>query len=287
MKKRTCGKIVTEGDELFYKVTGNGVPLILISGGGGDGDTFLPLADEMSNQFKVITFDRRANARSTANNMENFSVAQQSRDVLAVIGAVGEESAFVFGNSSGGVIALELVQNFPEVVRLAVIHEPPLANFANDQERWLKFFDDCYQLALCKDSNKAATKFGMGVMGRKTIAPLLSDIRLKAYLRKEPKLTGEVRIPERIADDIFIKQELIPVTNYIPNMDILREHKEKLIFAAGDWSVNKNVWFAEVAQKLSNEIGSTLITLPGSHVSFMDKPKEWARVLSACYNKPQ
>ncbi|PEJ47730.1 hypothetical protein CN692_24565 [Bacillus sp. AFS002410] len=97
MNKRICGKIVTEGDELFYKVTGNGVPLILIPGGGGDGDTFLPLADAMSNQFKVITFDRRANARSTANNTENFSVAQQSRDVLAVIGAVGEESALFLG----------------------------------------------------------------------------------------------------------------------------------------------------------------------------------------------
>ncbi|SEN94187.1 alpha/beta fold hydrolase [Paenibacillus sp. OV219] len=259
MNKRKSGIIHTEGDDLFYKVTGNGIPLIMIPGGGGDGDSFLPLADELDGKFKVTTYDRRANARSTANKPINFSITQQSRDVLAVLNAVGEESAFVFGNSSGGVIALELVKNFPDAVRMAIIHEPPLANFANDPARWLKFFDDCYQLAVSKDSGKVATKFGMGVMGRKTIAPLLSDIRLKIYLLKEPKQAGETRLPQKLADDIFIKQELIQVTSYIPDLEALREHKDKLIFASGDWTVKNKVWFAEVAKKLSQETSSSYL----------------------------
>lgn len=47
----------------------------MIPGGGGDGDSFLPLADALSDKFKVITYDRRANARSTANNPDSFSIA--------------------------------------------------------------------------------------------------------------------------------------------------------------------------------------------------------------------
>ncbi len=283
MNKRINGKIATEGDELFYKITGNGVPLILIPGGGGDGDSFLPLADALCDKFKVITYDRRANARSTANNPHNFSIAQQSRDVLAILKAAGEESAFVVGNSSGGVIVLELVKNFPEVVRKAIIHEPPLANFANNPTKWLYFFDDCYRMALDKGSSKAATKFAMGVMGRKTIAPLLSDIILKLYLMKEPKQSEEVRLPEKLTDDIFIQQELIKITNYMPDMDLLRKHKEKLIFAAGDWTVRKNVWLAEVARYLSDKTGSAFITLPGSHISFMNRPREWATILNQSF----
>jgi Predicted hydrolases or acyltransferases (alpha/beta hydrolase superfamily) len=283
MNIRISGKVAIENDELFYKITGSGSPLILIPGGGGDGDSFLPLADILCDKFKVITYDRRANARSTANNPDSFSIAQQSRDVLAVLREANEESAFILGNSSGGVIALEFMKNFPEAVRMAIIHEPPLANFANNSDRWLRFFDECYQVALNKGSSSAAAKFGMGVTGRKTFAPLISDIKLKAYLKKEPKQQGEVRLPQNLADDIFIKQELIPVTSYLPDIDALLTQKEKLVFAAGDWTVRKKVWFAEVAQKLANETGSKFITLPGSHISFMDKPKEWASLLRCLF----
>lgn len=285
MNKRICGKVATEGDELFYKITGNGAPLILIPGGGGDGDSYLPLADALCDKFKVITYDRRANARSTANNPNSFTIAQQSRDVLAVLRAAGEETAFIFGNSSGGVIALELIKNFPETVRMAIIHEPPLAKFANNAAKWLEFLDNCYQMALNKDSGKASVKFGMGVMGRKTIGPLLSTFKLKAYLAKEPKQPGEVRLSRQLAGDVFMKQELIPIISYVPEMDAMRNHKEKLIFAAGDWTIRKNVWFAEVARKLSDNTGSVFITLPGSHISFMNRPQKWAEILSACYEK--
>jgi pimeloyl-ACP methyl ester carboxylesterase len=279
MNKRICRKVSVEGDDLFYKITGSGVPLLLIPGGGGNGDSFLPLADVLFNKYKVITYDRRANARSTANNLDSFSVIQQSSDALAILKAVGEESAFIFGNSSGGIIALELIKNFPEAVRMAIIHEPPLANYANNSKKWLKFFDDCYQLALNKGSDNAAAKFGMGVTGRMTIAPLLSDIKLKAYLRKEPKQPGESHLPEKLADEIFMKLELIPVTSYLTDIEILQKYRDKLIFASGNWTVHKKVWFAEVAKKLSEEIGSKLIIMPGGHVSFIDKPKEWAKLL--------
>jgi pimeloyl-ACP methyl ester carboxylesterase len=279
MAKRACGKISVEGDELFYKVTGQGKPLLMIPGGGGSGDSFLLLADLLSEQYKVITYDRRANARSTANNPGKFSIAQQSRDVLAVLTEVGEESAFVFGNSSGGVIALDFVKKFPGTVIKAIIHEPPLANFANDPTKWLKFFDGCYQTALNKGSDKAAAKFGMGVTGRITIAPIFSKIKLKRYLKKEPIHPGEFHLSQKIANEIFIKQELIPITNYLPDIDALRKHKEKLIFAVGSWTLRKKVWFAEVSGKLSNEIGTEFIALPGSHLSFIDKAREWAELL--------
>ena len=209
----------------YLQITGDGIPLILIPGGGGDGDSFLPLADNLRDKFKVITYDRRSNARSTANNPNNFSIAQQSRDVLAILKAAGEETAFVLENSSGGVIELELIRNFPEVVRVAVIHEAPLANFADNPPKWLGFFDECYQTAFNGNSDKAATKFGMGVTGRLTFAPLLSDIRLKTYLLKEPIQPNEVRLSENMKNDIFIKQELLPITNYVPDMYALRKYK--------------------------------------------------------------
>ena len=103
------GRVTTEGDDLYYEVRGqeNRLPLLMIAPGGGDGWQYSWVADILADEYKVITYDRRANARSTMNVPQNFEISQQSRDAVAVLHAAGETSAFVFGNSSGAVIALD------------------------------------------------------------------------------------------------------------------------------------------------------------------------------------
>ena len=81
------------------------------------GNIMQPSRDILSDEYKVITYDRRANARSTINNPQNFEISQQSRDAVAVLRAAGEQSAFVFGNSSGAVIALDMAKTQPQAVR--------------------------------------------------------------------------------------------------------------------------------------------------------------------------
>ncbi len=74
------GRVTTEGDDLYYEVRGQGPPLLMISAGGGDGDYYAAIADRLCDEYKVITYDRRANARSTMNDPQNFEISQQSRD---------------------------------------------------------------------------------------------------------------------------------------------------------------------------------------------------------------
>src|SRR5512135_3478082 len=111
------GRVASEGDELYYEVRGQGQPLLMIPPAGGDGWQYSYVADILANEYKVITYDRRANSRSTMNFPQNFEITQQSRDAVAVLHAVGEDSAFVFGNSSGAVIALEMAKSQSEAVR--------------------------------------------------------------------------------------------------------------------------------------------------------------------------
>ena len=49
------GCVSTEGDDLYYEVCGQGQPLLMISGGGGDARFFTFVADMLSDEFKVIT----------------------------------------------------------------------------------------------------------------------------------------------------------------------------------------------------------------------------------------
>src|SRR5262245_15603751 len=116
------GYVTTEGDDLYFEVRGQDQPLLMIPGGGGDGQSYAATAQLLSEDFKVIIYDRRAGGRSTMNHPDHFDVAQQSRDAVAVLQAVGETSSYVLGNSSGAVIALDMATTYPEAVRAIVAH---------------------------------------------------------------------------------------------------------------------------------------------------------------------
>ena len=113
-------------DELYYEVRGQGQPLLMIPPAGGDGWQYSYVADILADEYKVVTYDRRANARSTMNYPQNFEISQQSRDAVAVLHAVSETCAFVIGNSSGAVIALDMAKTQPQATRAVIVHEAPI-----------------------------------------------------------------------------------------------------------------------------------------------------------------
>jgi pimeloyl-ACP methyl ester carboxylesterase len=82
------GRVTTEGDDLYYEVRGQGQPLLMIAPGGGDGWQCSFVADILADEYKVITYDRRANGRSTLREPRNFAISQQSRAATAALRAV-------------------------------------------------------------------------------------------------------------------------------------------------------------------------------------------------------
>jgi hypothetical protein len=45
-----AGVVETEGDELFYKIRGEGAPVLFIAPGGGNGDDYLAVAEILSKE---------------------------------------------------------------------------------------------------------------------------------------------------------------------------------------------------------------------------------------------
>ena len=98
----------------------------MISGGGGDAGYYSPVADRLADQLTVITYDRRGNSRSTRDANQDMIVAQQSADARSLIEALGTTPAFVFGNSGGAIIALDLAARYPAGLAAVIAHEPPV-----------------------------------------------------------------------------------------------------------------------------------------------------------------
>jgi pimeloyl-ACP methyl ester carboxylesterase len=58
-----------------------------------------------------------------------------------------QSSAFVFGNSSGAVIALDMAKTQPQAVKAVVAHEPPVARVLPDAAKWQRRFAAIYAMA--------------------------------------------------------------------------------------------------------------------------------------------
>jgi pimeloyl-ACP methyl ester carboxylesterase len=123
------------GAELYYEVSGDGAPLLLTMGATGYGGVFARFAELLENEFTVVTYDRRGNARSPPPpDWDTTSPEEQADDAAALLEALGLAPAAIFGTSSGGIFALEMLIRHPASVRGAILHEPALFSLFDDPE---------------------------------------------------------------------------------------------------------------------------------------------------------
>jgi pimeloyl-ACP methyl ester carboxylesterase len=103
-------------------VKGKGYPLVMIIGGGANLDWWNPhMIEELSKNFKVVTFDNRGAGRTNVSDKE-FSIRLFADDTVSLMNALGISQANILGWSMGGFIAQELTLNYPEKVKKLILY---------------------------------------------------------------------------------------------------------------------------------------------------------------------
>jgi pimeloyl-ACP methyl ester carboxylesterase len=258
------GVVETEGDAIYYEVRGQGPPLLMISGGGGDAGYWTFVADILAEEYKVITYDRRGNSRSSRNHPQSFEIGQQSRDAVAVLRATGETSAFVVGNSGGAIIALDLAKAHPQIVRALVAHEPPTIRVLPDGETWRRFFARLHRMACHFGTRVAMLRFALSL-----------KIPWRAYRAIPDEVSA--RLEHNL--DFFMKHEMLPFTDYEPDIAAIRKNGVALSLAAGATTLAAGKYYGRTAPILAEMLGREMVTFPGHHLSYIDAPVEWAAAL--------
>jgi pimeloyl-ACP methyl ester carboxylesterase len=103
---------------------GAGEPLLLIHGTGMNSDFWGPALAELSQQQRVLAYDRRGYSRSRAAPLRDYHT--DAEDAAALLQGVALAPATVVGWSAGGIVALDLAINHPQLVKGLVLYEPPL-----------------------------------------------------------------------------------------------------------------------------------------------------------------
>ncbi len=105
---------------LWYRRSGAGEPLLLITGFTISAAIFDPILPLYEDRFECTVYDHRGSGRSGKPPMLT-SMAELAGDAARLLDALGIESAHVYGLSMGGMVAQELAIRFPERVRGLVI----------------------------------------------------------------------------------------------------------------------------------------------------------------------
>lgn len=112
---------ISIGDaELYYESTGDGPPLLLVPGLGGQGSFWAQQIPELARDFRVIVHDHRGTGQSTHSRI-HYSVEQMADDLLRLMDALGIESAHFVGHSTGGAIGQIIAQDQPARLRSLVL----------------------------------------------------------------------------------------------------------------------------------------------------------------------
>jgi proline iminopeptidase len=144
------GRLVDIGDTSLYVVErGTGYPLIVLHGGPGlDHHMFGDYLDALTDDYRLILVDQRANGRSERPPEDTWTLAQNAKDVGMLAKAMGLDKYAVLGHSYGSFVALQHAVDFPGQAAQTIVSsgvpgsrflmshvERELANFEPDELR--------------------------------------------------------------------------------------------------------------------------------------------------------
>ena len=257
------------GATLYYEVRGAGPVLLCISGGPTDAGMFSDLASRLADRYTVVCYDQRGHSRSALDGEpEDIPVALHADDAAAILAALGDEPAYVYGSSGGGTIGLELVARHPDLVRTLVAHEAPLLELLPDAARWRTGFDDIAETYRTQGVFAAMGKFGALV---EEGGPKYSE-----EMQQTPPTPESQEMMGRMAGnfDLFIAHEIRQLAGYVPDVDALRSVSTRIVSAAGETSREQAGRRAAVA--LAERLGVAVRYLPGAHGGWGSDPDEFA-----------
>jgi aminoacrylate hydrolase len=101
-----------DGAELYYEKHGNGPPLFLVPGLGGDGRWWGANVPELAKKFTIVVHDHRGTGRSSLSRI-SYSVEQMADDALQLIEGLGFDRVHWCGHSTGGAMGQVLAIDHP------------------------------------------------------------------------------------------------------------------------------------------------------------------------------
>jgi proline-specific peptidase len=119
----TGGRLIDIGDtKLHVAERGAGFPVIVLHGGPGlDHRMFGDYLDGLTDSYRLILVDQRANGRSERPPEETWTLEQNAQDVSLLAQALDLDAYAVLGHSYGSFVTLQHAVDFPGAAAASIV----------------------------------------------------------------------------------------------------------------------------------------------------------------------
>jgi pimeloyl-ACP methyl ester carboxylesterase len=180
-----------DGTKIAYQKAGSGPPLIFVVGAFNDHHRCADLAGALSDQFTVVTYDRRA--RGESGDTRPYAVDREVDDLVAVIEVTGGPAA-VFGYSSGALLALHAAASGAPIDQLVLFEPSPAPPAGSDMAARLQALIDAGR------PGDAVALFQTEAIGM--------PAEVVAGIRQSPMFAGLEAIAQSVVYDVMITDQL-------------------------------------------------------------------------------
>ncbi|HUF15711.1 MAG TPA: alpha/beta hydrolase [Acidimicrobiia bacterium] len=114
------------GTTLYTEMRGSGPAVLVIGAADEDAEFYRGIADRLSDEFTVVTYDRRGTRRSGREDWPGGGSIQHADDAASLVTELRLAAVTVFGVSAGAIVALQLALRHAREIRTALCFEPGL-----------------------------------------------------------------------------------------------------------------------------------------------------------------
>src|SRR5216684_8005625 len=132
-----------DGTTIAFDKEGEGPALIFVDGAMSTRSGKADLASLLSPHFTVYRYDRRG--RGDSGDTMPYAVDREIEDIDALIDHAGG-SAFLYGHSSGGTLAMQAAVRLGGRVSKIAMYEPPHNDDPDAQEAWSEYLRELGQV---------------------------------------------------------------------------------------------------------------------------------------------
>jgi pimeloyl-ACP methyl ester carboxylesterase len=264
---RVSGLIDVGATTLYHEVRGAGPAVALLTSGDGDAGFWDHVAPSLGPEFAVVTYDRRGLSRSPRPEGQTVtSVEEQADDAAALLRALDLVPAVVVGHSGGGSIACGMAARHPDVVRHAVMYEPPLLAVVPNGEEVVGGFRAMVERAMAEGGPRRALEV--------FIRANAGDAAYASWLA-----STDPALRERFFGNAarFFATELPAFAAFVPDRGRLRVSGVPLTVVVG--KDNRDGWYGAAARWLVEGAGASLVEMPGGHGGFHTHREEFVALV--------
>lgn len=247
---------LTEKDlSLFYRITGNGEPVMLVHGFGEDGTIWDGLIPALGKEYKLIIPDLAGSGRSTGIK-EGMGMESFAEHLKMILDRESIDQCIMIGHSMGGYATLAFAEKYPDnLKKFGLFHSTA---YADSEEK--------------KSGRKKNIEFIKTHGSAKFLEQSIPGLFSGEFTKNKPKIIKE--IVSRYSN--FSPSSLVYYTEAMMNRpdrsEILKKSKKPVLFIMGEYDTAVPIEQG-LKQCILPEFSYIYICAHSGHMGMLEEPE--------------